>query len=112
MLVLAGAIAAGRERRIYEAVLLKMLGGTSGDIARGYAWEYGLVAVASAVIALGIGSLGAYIFLTQVLKIGWSFPPVLAFGIIALSLAVTLSVGFLGSWRALRAKAAPYLRNE
>jgi len=112
MLVLAGAIAAGRERRIYEAVLLKMLGGTSGDIARGYAWEYGLVALASAVIALGVGSLGAYIFLTQVLKIGWSFPPLLAFGIIALSLAVTLSVGFLGSWRALRAKAAPYLRNE
>ncbi len=112
MLVLAGAIAAGRERRIYEAVLLKMLGGTSGDIAKGYLWEYGLVAVASAVIALGIGSLGAYIFLTRVLTVGWSFPPLLAAGIIALSLAVTLSVGFLGSWRALRAKAAPYLRND
>ncbi|MDY0882048.1 ABC transporter permease [Dongia soli] len=112
MLVLAGAIAAGRERRIYEAVLLKMLGGTAGDIARGYLWEYGVLAVISAVIALAIGSLGAYIFLTEVLHVGWSFPPLLAFGIIGLSLAATLSVGFLGSWRALRAKAAPYLRNE
>jgi putative ABC transport system permease protein len=112
MLVLAGAIAAGRERRIYEAVLLKMLGGTTGDIARGYLWEYGMLAVISAVIALAIGSLGAYIFLTEVLHVGWSFPPLLAIGIIALSLAATLSVGFLGSWRALRAKAAPYLRNE
>ncbi|HVJ41246.1 MAG TPA: FtsX-like permease family protein [Dongiaceae bacterium] len=112
MLVLAGAIAAGRERRIYEAVLLKMLGGTSGDVARGYLWEYGIAAVVSALIALGIGSLAAYLFLTQVLDIGWSFPPGLAAIVIGLSLVITLSVGFLGSWRALRARTAPYLRNE
>lgn len=112
MLVLAGAIAAGRERRIYEAVLLKMLGGTSGDVARGYFWEYGIAAVVSALIALGIGSLAAFMFLKHVLDIGWSFPPGLAALVIGLSLAITLSVGFIGSWRALRAKTAPYLRNE
>lgn len=112
MLVLAGAIAAGRERRIYEAVLLKMLGGTTGDVARGYLWEYGIAALVSAAIALGIGSLAAYLFLKHVLGIGWSFPPGLAALVVGLSLAITLAVGFLGSWRALRAKTAPYLRNE
>lgn len=112
MLVLAGAVAAGRERRIYEAVLLKMLGGTTGDIARGYLWEYGIAALVSAVIALGLGSLAAYLFLKHVLDIAWSFPPGLAALVIGLSLMITLSVGFLGSWRALRAKTAPYLRNE
>lgn len=112
MLVLAGAIAAGRERRIYEAVLLKMLGGTSGDVARGYLWEYGLTALVAAVIALAVGSLAAFAFLQRILDIGWSFPPLLAVTVVGLSLIITLSVGFLGSSRALRAKAAPYLRNE
>lgn len=112
MLVLAGAVAAGRERRIYEAVLLKMLGGTSGDVARGYLWEYGLVAIVSALIALGIGSLAAFLFLQRILDIGWSFPPNLVLLVIGLSLVITLSVGFIGSYRALRAKTAPYLRNE
>ena len=112
MLVLAGAVAAGRERRIYEAVLLKMLGGTSGDVARGYLWEYGLSALVSALIALGVGSLAAFLFLQRILDIGWSFPPGLALLVVGLSLAITLSVGFIGSYRALRAKTAPYLRNE
>ncbi len=112
MLVLAGAVAAGRERRIYEAVLLKMLGGTSGDVARGYLWEYGLTAVIAALIALVVGSLAAFVFLQRILDIGWSFPPLLAVTVVGLSLVITLSVGFLGSYRALRAKTAPYLRNE
>lgn len=112
MLVLAGAVAAGRERRIYEAVLLKMLGGTSGDVARGYLWEYGLTALAAALIALAVGSLAAFVFLQRILDIGWSFPPALALTVVGLSLVTTLSVGFLGSYQALRAKTAPYLRNE
>jgi putative ABC transport system permease protein len=112
MLVLAGAVAAGRERRIYEAVLLKMLGGTSGDVARGYLWEYGLTALITALIALAVGSIAAFVFLQRILDIGWSFPPLLAVTVVGLSLVITLSVGFLGSFRALRAKAAPYLRNE
>jgi putative ABC transport system permease protein len=112
MLVLAGAVAAGRERRIYEAVLLKMLGGTSGDVARGYLWEYGLAAVVSAIIALGVGSVAAFLFLHRILDIGWSFPPSLVLLVLVLSLVITLAVGFLGSYRALRTKTAPYLRNE
>jgi hypothetical protein len=31
---------------------------------------------------------------------------------VLLSLAVTLAIGFASSWRALGAKAAPYLRND
>jgi len=36
ILVPTGAVAAGREKRIYEAVPLKMLGGRRRDIAFGY----------------------------------------------------------------------------
>jgi len=33
-------------------------------------------------------------------------------GVLALSLVLALVLGFWGSWRALGAKAAPFLRNE
>lgn len=112
MLVLSGAMAAGQQRRIYEAVLLKMLGGTRRDVAWGFVWEFALLAIATALIALLLGSLGAYIFLTQVMETSWIFSLPLALGVVLLSLGVTLAIGFASSWRALGAKAAPYLRNE
>ncbi len=112
MMVLSGAMAAGQQRRIYEAVLLKMLGGTRRDVALGFVWEFALLALATALIALLLGSLGAYVFLTRVMEATWSFSLPLALGAVLLSLAVTLAIGFASSWRALGAKAAPYLRND
>ena len=38
--------------------------------------------------------------------------PSVVTGVIALALALALVLGFWGSWRALGAKAAPFLRNE
>ncbi len=64
-LVLAGAMATGQQRRIYEAVLLKMLGGTRRDVALGYLTEFTVLAGLSAIFALGVGSIGAYFFLTK-----------------------------------------------
>ena len=63
ILVLAGAVAAGREKRIYEAVLLKMLGGRRRDIAFGYLWEFSLLALVSGALAVMLGSFGAWLFL-------------------------------------------------
>lgn len=111
-LVLAGAMATGQQRRIYEAVLLKMLGGTRRDVALGYVTEFAFLAGLSAALALAIGSAGAWLFLTQVMEGGWTFDPPLAIGILVISLVLSLGLGFAGSWRALGARAAPYLRNE
>jgi putative ABC transport system permease protein len=112
VLVLAGAMAAGQERRIYEAVLIKMLGGRRRDIALSFLWEFALLALSAAAIALVIGSIGAYVFLDRVMETKFVFSSTAAFGAVALSLALALIVGFAASWRALGAKAAPYLRNE
>ncbi|HET6161838.1 MAG TPA: FtsX-like permease family protein [Dongiaceae bacterium] len=112
ILVLAGAIAAGREKRIYEAVLLKMLGGRRRDIALGYLWEFTLLALVSAALAIILGTLGAWLFLSLNLETDLVVAPALLVGILALALALALVLGFWGSWRALGAKAAPFLRNE
>ena len=66
----------------------------------------------SAILALGIGSTGAYFFLTKVMESSWVFDLPLILGILLLSLLLAVGLGFAGSWRALGARAAPYLRNE
>jgi putative ABC transport system permease protein len=112
ILVLAGAVAAGHRRRVYDAVVLKVLGATRGDVTRAFLLEYALLGGVTAAIAALLGSVAAWAVLTQVMRADWAFlPKVVAFTGL-LSLAVTLVLGFAGTWRALGAKAAPLLRNE
>jgi putative ABC transport system permease protein len=42
----------------------------------------------------------------------WSFLPQAVLLTALLATLLTLGAGYLGTWRALGAKAAPYLRNE
>jgi putative ABC transport system permease protein len=111
-LVLAGAIAAGHSRRIYEAVVLKVLGATRGDVLRAFVFEYCLLGLATGAIAAGVGSLAAWAIVTRLMNIPWRLDAGLVAGVIAACVAVTLAAGFSGTWRALGTKAAPLLRNE
>jgi putative ABC transport system permease protein len=111
-LVLAGAIAATHRRRVYESVVLKVLGATRRQIAGSFLIEYGLIGFAAALIACVIGTIAAYFLLTRVMHAPWDFlaGTVAATGLGAI--ALTLIAGLAGTWRALGAKAAPFLRNE
>ena len=111
-LVLGGAIAADYRRRVYDAVVLKVLGATRGQIAAAFVVEYGLMGLASALVAALLGTLVAYVLVTRPLRADWSFAPG-AVGLVLLGAVVlTVALGFAGTWRALGAKAAPLLRNE
>jgi len=112
MLVLGGAIAAGHHRRVYDAVVLKVLGATRGDLARAFLIEYGVLGVLSALVACVLGTLAAYLLVARLMKIEWVFLPLPLLGTLGLAILLTLALGFAGTWRALGAKAAPYLRNE
>ena len=68
LLVLAGAIAAGHRRRVYDAVVLKVLGATRPMVARAFLLEYGLLGVLTAAVATSIGSLTAYLVLSAVMQ--------------------------------------------
>ena len=46
------------------------------------------------------------------MKIEWVFLPAPLLWTVGLAILLTLVFGFAGTWRALGAKAAPYLRNE
>jgi len=112
MLVLGGAIAAGHHRRVYDAVVLKVLGATRGALTRAFLIEHGLLGALSALVACALGTLAAYFLVTRLMKIDWVFLPAPLLWTVGLAILLTLALGFAGTWRALGAKAAPYLRNE
>jgi putative ABC transport system permease protein len=111
-LVLGGAIAASHHRRVYDAVMLKVLGATRGTILASFLIEYGLLGVLSALVAGALGTLAAYFVVIRLMRIEWVFLLGPLLSTLALATLLTLTSGFAGTWRALGAKPAPYLRNE
>ena len=110
-LVLAGAVAAGRARRVREAVILKTLGASRAQIRAAWLVEFGILGPRRRRHRGGgrhRGELGGgaprdardWVFLPRTLAM-----------VVLLSLA-DASGRFAGTEAALRAKAAPLLRNE
>lgn len=112
VLVLAGAIAAGHRRRVYDSVVLKVLGATRGALARAFLLEYGLLGLVTACLAAVLGSLAAWLVLTQIMEMPFTFLPGAVVATALGAAVVTILFGFAGTWRALSQKAAPLLRNE
>ena len=112
ILVLAGAVAAGHRRRVYDAVILKVLGATRAVIFRAYVLEYALLGLATGLIAAATGTLAAWVVVTEVMHGEWVFMPWSVAATVLLGVFVTAAFGFLGTWRALGQKAAPVLRTE
>lgn len=111
-LVLAGAVVAGHHRRVYDAVVLKVLGATRRDVLAAYMLEYGLLGLVTAVIASAIGTAAAWYVVSEVMQADFVLLPLVMAGTAALCAAITLAVGFAGTWRALGQKAGPLLREE
>ncbi|HYZ41800.1 MAG TPA: FtsX-like permease family protein, partial [Stellaceae bacterium] len=111
-LVLGGAVAAGHQRRVYDAVVLKVLGATRITIARAFLIEHGLVGALAALAAGALGTVAAYFLVTRWMTVDWVFLPVPLLWTVVLATLLTLALGFAATWRALGAKPAPYLRNE
>ncbi|MBI5163509.1 MAG: ABC transporter permease, partial [Magnetospirillum sp.] len=110
-LVLAGAVMAGHRRRVHEAVVLKVLGATSGDLWRAWLLEFGVIGAVTGLGAGIIGTASAWAILTRVMKADWAFLPGAAAATVAVCVLASLGAGFAGTFRAMRAKAAPWLRN-
>jgi putative ABC transport system permease protein len=111
-IVMAGALAATRYRRLYESVVLKALGATRGLIARSFATEYALLGAAAGLIGIALANALAWAILHFVLDLSWTAQPaVLALGFV-LTLILTLTVGFLSTFRILGQPPLAVLRQE
>jgi putative ABC transport system permease protein len=111
-LVLAGAIAAGERRRVYDSVVLKVLGATRSAVVRAFLMEHGVLGLMAAVIAIALGSAAAWAVVVPVMDLHWRFSAEAALGVAVIAAIITLAFGLAGTWRALGQRAAPLLRNE
>lgn len=108
--VLIGAIAASRQARIYDSVILKTLGATRGQILSAQALEYGLLAALLALVALALGLTAAWYVITQIFSFNWlpDWPVVLM--TLGGGALLTLGLGIAGSLPVLAARPARALR--
>lgn len=111
VLVLAGALAAGNEARIHDAVVLKTLGARRRTLVFAFALEYMLIGLATALFALAAGGVAAWFVVSEIMTLPSRFSPAVALGTLALALVLTIGIGLAGTWRVLGHKAAPVLRN-
>jgi putative ABC transport system permease protein len=110
--VLVSAVAAGQRRRIREAVILKTLGATRAQIRAAWLTEFGLIGLVAGTMAAMVGSAASFGVTHYILHTDWIFLPVTLIYTLAGALALMLLFGYVGTAAALRARPAPFLRNE
>nr|WP_047169812.1 FtsX-like permease family protein [Sphingomonas sp. Y57] len=109
--VLVGAVAASRRARLYDAVLLKLLGASRRQILAAQAIEYALLATVIALLALAAGTAAGWYVVTRIFELAWApdWPIILA--TLAAGALGTLGIGLLGSLPVLAARPAAALRS-
>ena len=112
VLVLAGAMLATQQRRVHEAVVMKVLGATRARIAGIFAWEFAALGLATAFAALGVGTAAAYFVISRLMGLDWTFLPTVAVAVALGATALTLAFGLAGTLSALRQRPLALLRNE
>ena len=108
--VLIGAIAAARQARTYDSVILKTLGATRRQILAAQALEYALLALMLAALALGLGTLAAWYVITGVFEFRWAPDWFTVLATLGSGALLTLGIGLLGSLPVLSVRPAQALR--
>ncbi|HRK24225.1 MAG TPA: FtsX-like permease family protein [Beijerinckiaceae bacterium] len=111
IIVLAGALAAGRRVRAQEAVILKTLGATRPRLILAMILEYALLGLSAAIFGLLAGTLAGYAIVTQVMNLTFSLPVSSMLTLVLTTLVLVVILGLIGTWRVLGQKPASYLRN-
>jgi putative ABC transport system permease protein len=112
LMILIGAVAMTKFRRVYEAAIFKTLGATRGVIAGVLVLEYGLLGVLAGTIGAG----GAIVLSWAVSRYALDIPftPLLGVstvGVVATTLLVA-AIGVVSSWEVLQRKPLATLRAE
>jgi putative ABC transport system permease protein len=112
LLILVGAVAMTKFRRVYEAAIFKTLGATRGLIAAVLLLEYGLLGL----LAGSIGAAGAIGLTWAVSRYALDIPfrPLVglsAAGVVITALVVA-AIGVMSSWEVLQRKPLATLRAE
>jgi len=109
--VLLGAIAAARAARLYDTVILRVLGASTRQLLALQLAEFGLLAGVLALVALGLGGTMAWLVIVQMFEFEWlpDWPRVLA--VLGAGIALVLTFALGASLPLLRARPSRTLRS-
>ena len=108
--VLMGAVAAARRSRSYDAVLLKLLGATRGQVLAVQAIEYATLALILSLVALAVGSLAGWYVVTAIFELEWAPDWNVVLGTVAAGGLATLALALIGALPVLSARPSEALR--
>ncbi|WP_380780455.1 ABC transporter permease [Sphingomonas sp. R86520] len=108
--VLIGAIAAAREARTYDSVILRTLGATRRQVLAVQALEYAFLSVILSVVALLLGLSGAWYVVTQVFSFEWLPDYGTVVATLLAGAGLTMAIGLAGAWPILSTRPARALR--
>jgi putative ABC transport system permease protein len=108
--VLMGAIAAARASRLYDNVILRVLGASRRQLLMLQLAEYGLLALVLSLVALALGTGVAWLVTVQMFEFDWlpDWPRILA--VLGAGAALVVAFALAGSLPLLRVKPAQALR--
>ncbi len=110
--VLVGAVSASRLARVREAVLLKTLGATRGQVLRILIAEYAALGVLAALVSVGLASAAGWALFRWVFKTGFQIPVLPLSGLTAALIGITLGIGLWNSSEILKRTPLAVLREE
>jgi putative ABC transport system permease protein len=109
--VLIGAIAAARQSRIYDSVIMKLLGSTRRQILGAQAMEYGILAFVLGLLSLALGLGAAWYVVVQIFDFQFAPDPWVLAVTLAGGAGITFVLGIAGSLPILAARPAEALRS-
>jgi putative ABC transport system permease protein len=108
--VLIGALAAARQARSYDSVVLKTLGATRLQILGIQALEYGLLALVLAAVSLGLGLAAAGFVVTRLFEFSWQPDWGVVLATLGAGAGLTLGIALLSALPLLALRPASALR--
>ncbi len=108
--VLLGAIAAARASRLYDNVILRVLGASQRQLLLLQLAEYGALALLLAGVALALGSATAWLVVVQMFAFDWLPDWPIVLGVLGAGLTLVITFALAGSIPLLRARPAQALR--
>jgi putative ABC transport system permease protein len=108
--VLTGAIAAARAARVYDTVILRVLGASRRQLLTMLVAEYGLLCALLAAVALALGTGTAWLIVVQLFEFEWlpGWPRIL--GVLGGGIALVMGFALAGSYSVIRTRPAQVLR--
>jgi putative ABC transport system permease protein len=112
VLVLVSAVTAGQRRRTREAVILRVVGATGGQIRAAWLVEFALLGLAAGLVAALTGSAASWAVARYVIHTDFGFSARVVALTLFGGLAAMLVFGYNGLRATARARPAGLLRNE